>query len=163
MKRAFRLLRDSVEIYLPVLSFAVMFLAFILQIFYRYVMNAPSTWAFEITRVAFVWSVLFGAIYTMRKREHLAFTLVYDLFPRRARPYVRILSNGIVCVGFCIAFPPALRYISFMGMMSTSTLDIPMSLVYGPFLVFLIMVIAYTAMDIFQDVKVLFGRAEPTA
>lgn len=160
MKKAFRLLRDSVEIYLPVLSFAVMFMAFILQIFYRYVMNAPSTWAFEITRVAFVWSVLFAGIYTMRQREHLAFTLVYDRFPKRLQPYVRIASNGIVCIGFCIAFLPALHYVSFMGVMSTTILNIPMSVVYAPFLVFLIMVIAYTAIDIVQDVRILLGHAQ---
>ena len=161
MKKAFRLLRDSVEIYLPVLSFLVMFLAFIMQIFYRYVMNTPSTWAFEVTRVAFVWTVLFAGIYTMRIREHLAFTLVYDRFPKRVQPYIRIASNGIVCVGFCFAFLPSLHYISFMNMMSTTIMNIPMSVVYGPFLVFLIMVIAYTAIDIAQDVRLLLGHAEP--
>lgn len=163
MKIALRLLRDTIEIYVPVLSFVVMFLAFVLQIFYRYVMNAPSTWAFELTRIAFVWSVLFGAIYTMRKREHLTFTLVYDLFPTRVQAYIRILSNSIVCLGFCIVFQPSLHYIQFMSMMSTTTLDIPMSLVYGPFLIFLAMVIVYSAIDVIQDIRVLLGRPGPGA
>lgn len=163
MKIALRLLRDTIEIYVPVLSFVVMFLAFVLQIFYRYVMNAPSTWAFELTRIAFVWSVLFGAIYTMRKREHLTFTLVYDRFPTRVQAYIRILSNSIVCLGFCIVFQPSLHYIQFMSMMSTTTLDIPMSLVYGPFLIFLAMVIVYSAIDVIQDIRVLLARPGPGA
>ena len=45
LKKLGLVLRDVVEIYIPVTSFVIMFLVFILQIFCRYVLRQPLQWA----------------------------------------------------------------------------------------------------------------------
>lgn len=155
-------IREIIEVYLAVFSFSIMFVAFLIQIFWRYVLDNPLTWPFEVTTVAFVWAVLFGAIYAMRRRDHLKFNLFYERMPEKIQPAIRIFSNLLVCVGFAIAFYPAVGYIEFMNRQSTTSLDIPFSIVYFPFLVFLIAVICYTLVDIIADVRLMVARGGGT-
>ena len=39
------ILRDIVEIYIPVATFVIMFVTSVLQIFFRYVVRQPLAWA----------------------------------------------------------------------------------------------------------------------
>lgn len=153
VRRLRDVLFDAIEIYIPVASFVVMFITFIIEIFYRYVLNNPLTWPFEITTITFVWTVLFGAIYTMRRREHIAFSLIYDLMSATWQRRVRLLSNGITFVGFGIAIVPSYRYVSFMHIQKTPVFQVPFSTIYAPFLVFLLAVMFYTLQDILKDLR----------
>ena len=57
------ILRDLVEIYVPVASFVIMFVVFIAQIFSRYILRAPLAWAYEVTVSCYLWLVVLGACY----------------------------------------------------------------------------------------------------
>ena len=81
------LLRDLVELYIPGLCFVLMFLAFICQIFCRYVLRSPVPWAYEITVACYLWMVVLGACYAQRERSHVTFTLVYDRLQPGRRPW----------------------------------------------------------------------------
>lgn len=151
-------IRQIIEVYLAVFSFSVMFITFIVEIFFRYVMDNPLTWPYELTTVTFVWAVVLGASYAMRRRDHLMFTLLYDRLPERAQLVVRFISNGLVCSGLLIVYYPSLSYISFMGTQSTTVLNIPFSVVYGPFMYFLSISIFYLVTDIVNDVKLAIGK-----
>ena len=63
----------------------VMFLAFLLQIVFRYVLNFPVGWTSELTVIAWVWGVLWGAGFVMSEREEVRFDLLHGALRPRAR------------------------------------------------------------------------------
>lgn len=151
--RTLRILRDIIEVYIPVASFIVMFCAFIIQIFFRYVLHDPLTWPFELTTVGFVWTVVLGGIHAMRTRSHIAFGIVYDLMSLRWQRISRISSNIFISVGFGIALYPCYKFVAFMKMKQTPDFQIPFNIVYAPFVVFCAFVIAYALIDLWQDIR----------
>jgi len=148
-----KLVQNLIEIYIPLLSFIVMFITFLMEVFFRYVLNNPLTWPFEVTTVTFLWTVLFGAILAMRSREHIAFPLFYEKVSKEIQRVLRFLSNGLIFVSCALVLYPSYRYISFMKTQDTPVLNIPFSLVYAPFMVFLIMIMVYTGRDIIADIR----------
>lgn len=60
-RRTGSLLRDLVELYIPAASFVIMFLVFILQIFFRYIVRQPLQWAYEVTVSCSLWLVILGS------------------------------------------------------------------------------------------------------
>ena len=55
-----RFLKEGADL-VGVLLFTTAFLGFIVQIFFRYVMNSPILWTEEVTMIAFVWTVFWAA------------------------------------------------------------------------------------------------------
>lgn len=150
-------IRDFIEIYIPVISFAIMFATFILQILARYVFNFPLTWSYEVTVVAFTWVVILGACYAMRKRSHVMFTLIYDKLSGKKAAFVRLLGNAIIIAAFIMLIVPSYNYIKFMDFQSTSVLHIKLSWVFAPFVYFLISVGLYTIEEIIEDINIIRG------
>ena len=48
---------------------AVMFIAFILQVVFRYVLNWPVGWTDELCTLVWLWGILWGASFVMTNRE----------------------------------------------------------------------------------------------
>ena len=63
------------------LLLVVMFVAFILQIVTRYVLNAPLSWTAELSTLAWVWGVLWGAGLVLRDEEAIRFAILYGALP----------------------------------------------------------------------------------
>ena len=53
-----------------------MFVAFILQIVFRYFLNFPVGWTSELTVVLWLWLVLWGAAFVVKEREEIRFDLL---------------------------------------------------------------------------------------
>ena len=64
--------RRRAEDVLSVLLVA-MFIAFMLQIVTRYVMNAPLSWTAELSTLTWVWGILWGAGLVLRDEEEIRF------------------------------------------------------------------------------------------
>lgn len=158
IKRVFYILRDVIEIYVPLMAFAVMFLTFILQIVARYVFKYPLTWAYEITVIGFSWSVIFGACYAMRSRSHVKFTLIYDMLTGKKAAFLRLLGNLIILVAFVALFMPSIEYVKFMDFQSTSVFKIKLSWIFSAFIYFVISMVGYTLSEIVEDVQILLGK-----
>src|SRR5262245_51993358 len=71
---------------------AVMFVAFVVQIAFRYLFNFPVGWTSELTVALWLWLVLWGAAFVVREREEIRFDLIYGSVGRRPR-----IAMGIVC------------------------------------------------------------------
>ncbi|HSN65759.1 MAG TPA: TRAP transporter small permease subunit, partial [Fusibacter sp.] len=151
-------LRDVIEIYVPLMAFAVMFLTFILQIVARYVFKYPLTWAYEITVIGFSWSVIFGACYAMRSRSHVKFTLIYDMLTGKKAAVLRMLGNMIILVAFVALFIPSIEYVKFMDFQSTPVFKIKLSWIFSAFIYFVISMVGYTLSEIVEDVQILLGK-----
>ena len=157
MKKALLIIRDIFELYLPVASFTVMFLLFVVQVFFRYVVRHPLTWTMEIIVHSFVWMVLFGTCVTMRGRVHIKFTMLYDKCKPRLAAALRLIGNIIVVITFAALIVPSWNYSFFVGFQKTPVFRIPFTFMFISFVYFLCSTVAYTVPEIIEDLKVIRG------
>lgn len=159
LKKIARFLRNCVELYIPLVSFSILFLVFCFQVMMRYLFNNPQTWTLEVEQMCFLWLVLLGACFAQREKSHVTFTLLYDNLGVKGKALTALLGNLIIAVTFLAAAVPSLRYI--WGLQSraqvTSILKISKTLVFFPFVLFLVIIFIYTLMDCYQEIMVLLG------
>ena len=158
MKKSLMAIRDVFEVYLPMASFIVMFLTFIVQIIARYIFKYPLTWAYEVTVIGFSWSVIFGACYAMRNRSHVKFTLIVDMLSPKKAAILRILGNAIILVAFVALIVPSIEYVKFMDFQSTSVFKFRLSWIFSAFVYFLISTIGYTLGEVIEDANIILGN-----
>ena len=120
---------------------AIMFLAFIAQIVFRYVLNLPTGWTTEITIIAWVWLVLWGAAFVVRENEEIRFDLVYGSAGRRTKRILAALSAIALLVLYIFSFPAVFDYVTFMKVQSTAYLGIRFDYVFSIYLIFALAVI----------------------
>lgn len=156
-KRIFGFLRNCVEIYIPVASFCVMFLVFILQIFCRYLLRQPLPWAYEVTVTCYLWMVVLSACYAQREKSHVTFTLIYDALNEKGKAVCSFLGNLLIAIAFGISVVPSFQFISFMKMQETSVFKIGLNIVYAPYMLFLVIIFLYALSELFQDFKIFTG------
>jgi TRAP-type C4-dicarboxylate transport system permease small subunit len=90
---------DRVLAALVALAVAIMSLAILLQVFCRYVLNAPLTWPEELAVLLFAWMIFLGAALVQGSDSHIAI----DTLRRRAGARVgRALDLARhAAIGFC--------------------------------------------------------------
>jgi TRAP-type C4-dicarboxylate transport system permease small subunit len=153
MRRALAFVVNVIEIYIPVAAFASLFIAFCLQVFFRYVLRDPLRWTFEFSLISFIWAVMLGACYCLRDNEHVVFTLVHEKMAPGMRRAADIVSNLFVSVLFAIALVPILRYIVSLSSDYSPVLRIPFSIAFGPFAVMVIDTIIRLVWRTIRDVR----------
>jgi TRAP-type mannitol/chloroaromatic compound transport system permease small subunit len=66
------------------------------EVFSRYVLNAPTIWAFELAYMAMGAHFLIGAAYTLREKGHIRIDVLYSRFSPRAQAWVDVF--GFTCL-----------------------------------------------------------------
>lgn len=121
---------------LLVLMILAMFVAFILQIVFRYFLNLPVAWTEEVCVLAWLWGILWGSAFVTRDEEEIRFDMVYSQVSPRTRRVFRAIA-GLVFIGVMgVALPATWSYISFMKVESTAALAIPFNWVFSVYLIF---------------------------
>ena len=120
---------------------AVMFLAFLVQIFFRYFLNFPVGWTSELSVITWLWLVLWGAAFVVKEREEIRFDLVYGAVAPRTRRVMGIIAGLAIVVLYALSLPATVRYVAFMKVEKTSYLKIPFDWLYSIYVVFLLAVI----------------------
>jgi C4-dicarboxylate transporter, DctQ subunit len=120
---------------------AVMFVAFIVQVVFRYVFNFPVGWSTELTLVAWLYLVLFGSAFVLREQEEIRFDLIYSSVGPRARIGMAIVFSLAVIVLYGASLPATYSYVSFMKVEKSSYLKIPLNWLYSIYVVFVVAVI----------------------
>ena len=157
MKKNLLFLRNTFELYIPIFAFIVMFATFIVQVFFRYVIRYPLTWTIDIIVISFIWAVEFGACYTMRNKAHVKFTMLYDRFKPKTAALTRLIGNLVIILTFISLIPASWAQTLFQNFQKTPALRISYSVMFMPFVYFLIAIICYSAPEILEDIKVLKG------
>jgi TRAP-type C4-dicarboxylate transport system permease small subunit len=156
-KKIFLLIRNVIEVFVPVASFIIMFTVFILQVFFRYVIRHPLVWSMEVIVLGFIWTVEFGACYTMRKKSHVKFTMIYDRLDAKPAAVFRMIGNSIIVLTFLILVPASWNQALYESFEKTADLRIPYTVMFLPFVYFLLSAACYSASEIIEDIKVLKG------
>jgi C4-dicarboxylate transporter DctQ subunit len=120
---------------------AIMFLAFLVQIVFRYALNFPIGWTSELTVVTWLWLVLFGAAFVVSEKEEIRFDLIYGALGRRARLITMMITGLFLIAMYVISFPAVLDYVLFMKVQETAYLDIRFDVLYIIYPVFAVAVV----------------------
>lgn len=75
------------------------------EVLSRYVLTAPTIWAFELGYMAMGAHALVGAAYTLRQRGHIRIDVLYSRFSERARAVVD-------AAGYLLLFLPVVSWVT---------------------------------------------------
>jgi TRAP-type C4-dicarboxylate transport system permease small subunit len=115
---------------------AVMFVAFILQIIFRYIFNFPVGWSTELTTITWLYLVLWGSAFVLTEKEEIRFDLIYSSVGPRARIAMAIVFSVAVVVLYGMALPATYAYVTFMKVEKSSYLKIPLNWLYFIYVIF---------------------------
>lgn len=121
---------------------AAMFVAFMLQIVFRYVLNLSIGWTHEISVVLWIWLVLFGSAFVVREQEEIRFDLIYGAVGDRPRRIMGVITAGALIILFGLSLPAVVDYVSFMRVERTAYLKIRFDYLYSIYVVFAVAMIA---------------------
>lgn len=124
-----------------------MFIAFMLQIVTRYVFNAPLSWTAELSTLAWVWGILWGAGLVLRDEEEIRFDVIYGLMSPGLKRICDTFTSLAVVAVFTWSLPAMVDYVTFMKVERSAYLGIRFDILYSVYLVFAVaMIIRYAAM-----------------
>lgn len=115
---------------------ATMFVAFILQIFFRYVAGLPLGWSEEVIVTAWLWTVLWGAAFVIGESEEIRFDIIYSNISERYRRAFTIFTGIVLIVVYGGSLPAAYSYVTFMKVEHTAYLHIRMDWLYSIYIAF---------------------------
>ena len=115
---------------------AVMFVAFIIQIVFRYLFNFPIGWSSELTVIMWLWLVLWGAAFVVRESDEIRFDLLSGAMGRRTRIAMGIVTAVALVVLYAASFPATYKYVTFMKVERTAYLGIRFDGLFSIYLAF---------------------------
>lgn len=132
-----RLLKQSADA-IGALLFILTFVGFIVQVFFRYILNDPLAWSQEATMISFIWAVFWAAAFMVPQREHVTFDVVYDTVPDHVKRWFAIFSMIVLAIAFVLVIPRTVDYLDFLLRKRSPVLRIQMTWIYGCYLFFII-------------------------
>jgi TRAP-type C4-dicarboxylate transport system permease small subunit len=149
MRRILVFLHKRAEDVLVLLT-GVMFAAFIIQIFTRYVLNAPTDWTHELILICWLWIVFWGAAFFLEDKDHVKFDVLYNLGSGKARRVMSLIVALVMAGAFLASLPATWDFISFKRIRSTDVLHIRFDLVFSVYLIFLVAGVAHYVLRAFR-------------
>jgi TRAP-type C4-dicarboxylate transport system permease small subunit len=129
---------------------AVMFLAFLVQIVFRYFFNFPVGWTAELTVVMWLWLVLWGAAFVVKENEEIRFDLLQGAAGRRGRVAMGIVAALALLVLYGASLKASWDYVTFMKVEKSSYLKIRMDWLFSIFVVFLVAILVRYVLLLWQ-------------
>jgi TRAP-type C4-dicarboxylate transport system permease small subunit len=134
VKAASWLRRRAENVAVALLS--IMFATFIIQIFFRYVLNDPLGWTEEVIITTWLWTVLWGAAFILDESEEIRFDIIYSSVTEKTRRVFTIITGLVLIVFYAISLPATYSYVSFMKVEHSAYLHVPINWMYSVYLIF---------------------------
>lgn len=156
---------DNLEEFMIIPLIFAMSLIIFIQVIMRYVFQSSLTWSEELARYLFVWLVYFSVSFTARRQKHIRIDAAINLYPKKLRPYIEILSE-IVVLAFSIFIAvtgvTVFHKIAWSGQMSAA-MGLPMQVVYAAPMIGMALTAIRQIQCILQKVKNLKNSSEEVA
>ena len=130
--------------------FVALFGVFVLQVVSRFVLDRPLPWTDELAVVLYVWIILWACATMVPTREHVMFDLLWQSASPKTRRSMALVGHVLIGSLSLWALPACWDYVWFMSREATPVLDIPFSLVFMPFVVLLVSLVARSIRGIRQ-------------
>ena len=115
---------------------STMFACFIIQIFFRYLLNNPVGWTEEVIVTAWLWTVLWGAAFILSEAEEVRFDILYSNISEGARRACTVVTGVALILLYGVSLPASYKYVSFMKVERSAYLHVPINLMYSVYIVF---------------------------
>ena len=136
---------------IPNVTFIIIFLTFMLTIISRYVMKTPVAWSYEISILAYMWTMFFGVGKAMAANEHVVFGLVYDHMGPKMKLVFSITSNLLLIILLIVVFVPSIRSLLSKRMV-TGVLKLKFSIVFAPLIYMFAEIIIRSVIDLKNNI-----------
>jgi C4-dicarboxylate transporter, DctQ subunit len=120
------------------LMMLLMFMTFIAQVVFRYVIDLPLAWTDEVCNTLWLWGILWGAAFVMRSNEDIRFDMLYNSLSVRTKRVSTMFASGSLALILLASLPASWSYVSFMKVEKSASLLIPMNWVYSIYVVFIV-------------------------
>jgi TRAP-type C4-dicarboxylate transport system permease small subunit len=118
------------------LMLATMFVCFILQIIFRYVLNYPVGWTEEVSTLMWIWGILWGAVFVLDEKDEVRFDIIYSAVGERTRRVFTIVTGIALVVFYLVSLPAAFAYVTFMKVERSAYLGIRLDYLYSIYVIF---------------------------
>ena len=115
---------------------ATMFICFIIQIVFRYVINYPIGWTEEVSILCWLWVVLWGAAFVLSENEEIRFDIIYGKVSERLRRVFTIITGVALIALYGASLPASYGYVAFMKRERSAYLHIPIDYLYSIYVIF---------------------------
>jgi C4-dicarboxylate transporter, DctQ subunit len=113
-----------------------MFIAFLIQIVSRYVFNFPIGWTYEVSLLAWLWGVLWGAAFVLTEQEEIRFDIIYSLVGPLTRRVFAALSGLALIVLYTVSLPAIASYVTFMKVERSPHLHMRFDWLFSIYIIF---------------------------
>ncbi|MGQ7249219.1 TRAP transporter small permease [Halomonas sp. V046] len=139
--------------HIAALMLLVMFVAFIVQVAFRYALNFPIGGASELTIIMWLWLVLWGAGFVLRESEEIRFDVIIGSAGPKTRRIMTILSATALLFLYGYSLPAVWDYVTFMKIQKTSYLDIRYDYLYFIYIIFAVSILIRYAWILFSSIR----------
>lgn len=141
----------------------IMFVAFMVQIVFRYFLNLPTGWTTELTLIAWLWMVLWGTAFALKEEDEIRLDLVTSAAgPRARRVMAAIIAFAIVAL-YGLSLPATVKYVAFMQIERSSYLNIRLDWLYSIYVIFAVAIIVRYLWILWQALRGDDGPGPGTA
>lgn len=117
----------------PMVSFLVVFVTFMMTIFCRYVLRFAIPWSYEVSILGYMYCMFFGSGIALKRDEHVVFSLLYDKLSPLGQLICKVVYSAALIVLMAIIFVPCFNSL-MASTMKTGILKMPYKFVFAPFL-----------------------------
>lgn len=111
--------------------FAIIFAIMLLQIAFRYLLNAPLVWTEELARYCYIWACYLGAVLALRRGSHIVIVLVAERAPGLAGWLLSLTIQLLTLVFFVVLGVEGAQLALRSQTVWAITVPIPWSVIYG--------------------------------
>jgi TRAP-type C4-dicarboxylate transport system permease small subunit len=119
----------------------VMFVAFIVQIVFRYFFNLPTGWSTELSLISWLWMVLWGTAFALREKDEIRFDIFLSVAGPRTRRAMAIVISAAAVALYALSLPGTWKYVTFMKVERSSYLNIRLDWLYSVFVIFVVAIV----------------------
>lgn len=110
---------------------AAIFVIMVLQIAFRYVLNAPLVWTEEAARYLYIWACYLGAAVALRRGNHIVIALVLERLPPRLGGVVALGTQALALLFLGAVAVLGVELMARTHTIQAITLPIPWSVIYA--------------------------------
>lgn len=119
----------------------IMFVAFIVQIVFRYFFNLPTGWSTELSLVCWLWMVLWGTAFALKEKDEIRFDILLSVAGPGARRAMAVIISIAAVALYALSLPGTYKYVTFMKVERSSYLNIRLDWLYSIYVIFVVAIV----------------------
>lgn len=127
----FRHYINKAEDIVVIIDISILSIVVFLQVFFRYVLNAPLAWSEELARYLFIWLVYLASAVVLRDDSHMSMDYFINLFPSSIRIGIDIFGKFVISLFLLVGIRESFTVVNITMMQTSPSLDIPMGFIYA--------------------------------